>query len=140
MITLAGSPSTISLPRRNDALLSTCRANPTSMGWRPGHCVSIRSSRPFPNDVKNPDRLGRLERVAAILNASMPMQEVLPILLEAAIIELGKEYFGQNFQEFAQADQFPTLQKLAPMVQRYLRQEGGALRCRCESKPGGRAR
>jgi hypothetical protein len=79
----------------------------------------------FPNDVKNPDRLGRLERVAAILNASMPMQEVLPILLEAAIIELGKEYFGQNFQEFAQAGQFPTLQKLAPTAHRYLRQEGG---------------
>jgi hypothetical protein len=65
--------------------------------------------------IRTPDVLGRLERVASILNASMPMQEALPILLESAVMQLGMEYFGPTLQKWPlerEDGQFPLLEKL----------------------------
>ena len=66
------------------------------------------------------DALGRVERVAAIFNAVMPMQEVLPILLEGALIELATEAYGSDFQEWPRDGVFPRLAKLEQVVRAQL--------------------
>jgi hypothetical protein len=76
-------------------------------------------------DGARADPLGRAERVVAILNASMPMQEVLPILMEEAVMELATGAFGINFKEWPNDGFFPKLDQLDRIVRANLYGGGG---------------
>jgi DNA helicase HerA-like ATPase len=71
-----------------------------------------------------PDPLAHLERVVAALNTSMPMVEVLPILLEAAVLRLAEhDAFGLEFEDVPPFDSYPSLGKLMEHVEFLLYKE-----------------
>jgi hypothetical protein len=76
--------------------------------------LAINPFQPMLPPGAEPDLLGRLERVVSVLNASLPMQEAMPIILESAILSL----FGNNFD--ALPNEFPMLERVTDEVRRYL--------------------
>lgn len=72
------------------------------------------------------DLLGRIERAVAILNASMPMHEVLPILLEAAVMRLCEKNFGRNIDELPADGVFPKVENLIQEAHYHLYQDAGS--------------
>ena len=61
-----------------------------------------------------PDPLAHLDRVAALLTASMPRREMLPTLLEAAIFRLAEHHaFGPNLDQIPPDGRYPSLGKLS---------------------------
>jgi hypothetical protein len=96
-----------------------------SFDGQPTEPLELNPFEPAYKHVKDCDLLGRTERAIAILNASMPMQEVLPILFEAAVMRLGEKSFGRNWDELPSDGRFPKLEDLTQEAYRHLYQENG---------------
>lgn len=73
-----------------------------------------------------PNMVHRLQRVSELLNTCLPMAESLPILLEAAVLRLGDDHFGDRFTIGEWCTDYPRLETLKDHVRYYLREHGGS--------------
>lgn len=64
------------------------------------------------------DMLTRSENLTSLLNASLPMSDVLPVIVDETVFEYLKAYYKDEFLkgEMEQKDQYPTLDGLQVMA------------------------
>jgi hypothetical protein len=91
--------------------LETLRMNPFQPATIPG---------------QSPDYSGRYERLSAVLAASLPMADILPLILEECIFRYMQARIGVAFAErsMAEAETHPRLDGLADMVKKVVRARG----------------
>jgi hypothetical protein len=72
------------------------------------------------------DIASRCERLCSILTASLPMADVLPLLIEEAIFELLRNQIDVRFdeQDIAAPQAYPLLAQLAPLARRMIAARG----------------
>lgn len=84
---------------------------------------------PFqPAAVKNApiDMLTRCEQLTALVNASLPTSDILPVIIDEAFFTFLREIYGNKFTsgEMSQEEDYPKLEKVLPVARKILNGRG----------------
>lgn len=74
------------------------------------------------------DMLTRCEQLTALVNASLPTSDILPVIIDEAFFTFLSEIYGSEFScsEMPQQDDYPKLDKVLPVARRILDGRGYA--------------